>query len=460
MLKINLEGINQICRDLKSKVVNSFISNITVINRSDILLMFSFYKKEKLLISLNHQNPFLGFVDIDFSPHTELGQFNDNLRKYVKGAYINDIEVINNDRILKFRLYKTDEFFNKQTYSLILEFIPTISNLLFLNDKDEIIFAKHYADLSASRPIIKGMKYVPVEQNKVLSKGEFDYEKYQKEMRNYVLEADNKKKKEQVLPLYRFLKSKEKSLRKKIEILNKEKETANKNLIYKEYGETLLTLINEEKELNDYIKSINEIYDTSLSANENANIFFNKYKKNKRAIENLIREISIAENDLKEISETLNTFDYLAIEEIYALEEKYLPHKKSKTKKEVVDASKPYYIEVNNVKIGFGKNKEQNNYLTFKKANKSCTFVHLANVHSNHVVIFADKVNKEQLELAGEIALILAGKEDAEIQYAKIEDIKKGPEKGLVLLNKYQSFRLNKVNQSTKILLKNQKRFI
>ena len=104
MIKLNLEGIYQISEDLNKKVSHNFITNIVVVNFSDLLLSFSFYSKEKLLISLNHQNPFLGFVDKGYSPHTVLGGLNDNLRKYIKGAYIENVQVLNDDRILKFNL--------------------------------------------------------------------------------------------------------------------------------------------------------------------------------------------------------------------------------------------------------------------------------------------------------------------------------------------------------------------
>ena len=81
MEKLTLEGIYQIKKDLDKKILNSFITNVVVINSHDILLSFSFYNKEKLLISLNHSSPFLGFIDSDFSSHTVLGQYNDNLRR-------------------------------------------------------------------------------------------------------------------------------------------------------------------------------------------------------------------------------------------------------------------------------------------------------------------------------------------------------------------------------------------
>ena len=155
----------------------------------------------------------------------------------------------------------------------------------------------------------------------------------------------------------------------------------------------------------------------------------------------------------------MKTFDYLAAEEINALMEKYLPHKNNSKKKIIVDASKPYYILINNIRVGFGKNKDQNNNLTFKLASKSDTFIHLKDSHASHVVIFSDNPDNEVLLAASEIALLLAGKEDGELQVAKISDIKKGPEKGLVLLNKYQTINLKSIKNETKMLIKSQKRF-
>ena len=459
MLKINLDGIYKISEDLNKKVAHSFITNITVVNFSDLLLAFSFYNKEKLLISLNHQSPFLGFVDKNYSPHTVLGGLNDNLRKYIKGSYIESVEVLNDDRILKFNLYKSDEFYEKQSYSMILELIPTINNLILLNSEDEIIFAKHYADLTASRPVIRGMKYQPVAKNQVLSRGNFDYEKYAEEVKNYVVESDHKKQKEQVLPLYNFLKQKEKSLKKKVKVLSTELEDAKNNLIYKEYGEMVLTYSYSKEELNNYINTLGDKYDDSLTPEKNAESFFARYKKAKRTIENVTREIAKANSDIAEFDHYLSTFDYLAEEEIAVLQEKYLPHKSNNKKKTVADASKPYYINIDNKRIGFGKNKDQNNYLTFKKADKEDTFVHVADYHGSHVVIFDDNPNNELLLTASEIALLLAGKEEGELQVAKIKDIKKGSEKGLVLLNKYTTITLKSVRNSTKLLLKTQKRF-
>ena len=458
MEKLNLEGVYQIKTDLDKKILNSFITNVVVVNSHDILLTFSFYNKEKLLISLNHTSPFLGFVPTDFNSHTVLGQLNDNLRKYLKGSYIVAIDILNNDRVLKFTLHKSNEFYEKETYYLILELIPTISNLIFLDSKENIIFAKHYSDLSASRPVIQKMKYIPLTKNKELERGTFDYTKYNHDISKYVLDSINLKQKEKALPLYNHLKTKIKSLKRKIKVLDNELEDAKKRLVYKEYGEALLTYKDDKEELDSLISSIS-VYDKDLSVEENASLLFNKYKKYKRTIENDTREIDIANKEIEEYERIINIFDYLSEEEIMELSQKYLPKQTSKKGKQLVPSNSPYYVEYNHVRIGFGKNKEQNNVLTFKKANKEDTFIHVANFSASHLVIFSSDVNKDTLLVGLEISLLLSGKVDAELQVSKIKDIKKGQSTGQVLLNKYETYNLREVRDSTKKLLLTQKRF-
>ncbi len=457
--KLNLKGISIIVNELKDKILNNFISNISVINSSDILLTFSFYNKEKLLVSLNHNNPFISFVDASINEHTTIGNLNDNLRKYLKGSYITNIEQINSDRVIKFSLNKTNEFYQKDNYFLILELIPTINNLVILDEKENVVFAKHYLDLSAARPLLKGMKYESVEPNPNLVLKEFDYEEYKRNVNHYLSEINQKGKKEKALPLYNHLKQKVKSLSKKINVLTLEKEEATKKLEYKDIGQTILTLMNSD-ELNDYLETIKDTYDFSLSPNENANRYFDKYKKAKRTIENDDREIRIAQENIEELNHILNIFGYYSDEEIEELYKKYLPkhlHSNNKRKKEV-DARLPYFITYKGIKIGFGKNKEQNNYLTFKKANRDDIYLHVASFSGAHVIIFDKDPSQEVILVASEIALILSSLESGDIYIADVKDVKKGDSLGQVNLLKYETITLHEVREETKTLLKDQKR--
>jgi len=457
--KLNLRGVKELTQELNNKVIENFISNVSIANSSDIVLTFSFYSKEKLLVSLNHNSPFLSFIDSSYSSSTTLGNLNENLRKYIKGSYITKIEQVNGDRVIKFSLTKTNEFYQKDIYYLIIELIPTINNLIILNDKEEILFAKHFSDLTAARPIIKGMKYIPLEANQGLVETPFDMDKFKESVHHYLLDIDEKSKKEKALPLFNFLKQRHKSLLKKIVVLEKEIEESKKKLEYKEIGETLLTLKDDEENLKDYLPYIKETYDNNLSTLDNANKYFDKYKKSKRTIENDTREIDIAKKSVEEIEHILSIFAYYSDSEIEELYKKYLPKKVNQKRNKEIDARLPYYLIYKGVRIGFGKNKEQNNFLTFKKAEKTDIYLHASNYHGAHVVIFDNDPSKEVILLAAEIALILSNLESGDVYIADIKDVKKGNSLGEAFINKYETITLHEVRESTKLLLKEQKRF-
>ncbi len=456
--RLSLYAVKYLANELDKKISSNFITNVFVINSSDIVFMFSFIK-EKLLISLNHNAPFISLLDIDYNFTTNLGNLNENLRKYLKGAYITKVEQINNDRVIKMSLVKNNEFFEKENYSLILEFIPTINNLILLNSDNKILFAKHYTDLSISRPIIRLMEYNPLPSNLVIKEEEFDYKEYQNSINEYLKELHFKNRKEKALPLYNFFKNKIKSLKKKVQVLEKEKLDATNKLSYKEIGESLLLYSYDEEGLNNYITTLTN-YDKELSPLENANKYFDKYKKSKRTIENDNREIEIALNTINEYETVLSLFDYYSDEETEELYKKYLPNKIANHKRhKEIDARLPYYIDYLGVRIGFGKNKEQNNYLTFKKANKEDIYLHVANDKGAHVVIFDKDPSKDIILLASEIALILSNKESGDIYIADIKDVKKGASLGEALIDKYETITLHKIREESKQLLTKQKRF-
>lgn len=457
--KLNLKGVSLLVSELNQKIINNFITNVVVMNSSDILLSFSFYNKEKMIISLNHNNPFISLIDSTYNSSTTLGNLNENLRKYLKGSYVTEIKQINSDRVIEFSLTKTNEFYQKDVYYFILELIPTVNNLIILDEKKNILFSKHYTDLTAARPILKGMPYIPIDANPMMKEQEFDIVSYKESVSHYLSEIDQKSKKEKALPLFNFLKQRSKSLNKKVGVLENEIEDAKKKLEYKEIGETLLTLMNDEDNLNDYLPYIKETYDNQLSPKENANKYFEKYKKAKRTIENDLREIDIAKENIDEINHVLDIFSYYSDQEIEELYKKYLPKKiKTKRNKEV-DARLPYYITVNGIKIGFGKNKEQNNFLTFKKATKDDIYLHVSGNHGAHVIIFNNDPDEEVILTASEIALILSNLETGDIYIADVKDVKKGSSLGEALINKYQTITLHSIREKTKQLLKEQRRF-
>lgn len=195
-MKITYKNINIIANDIKDKVVSNHISNIVILNSTDILFTFSFYRKEKLLISLNHTNPFISFIKNENNVSTILGKLNDTLRKEIRDGLLVDVEPLNDDRVVEFSIYKVDEYYQKQLYYLIIELIPTKPNLLILDKNRIVIYATHFTGLDATRLVLKDQPYTLIEKNKDVKivDDNFNLEEFKDYANKYYEEALIKKK--------------------------------------------------------------------------------------------------------------------------------------------------------------------------------------------------------------------------------------------------------------------------
>lgn len=169
--------------------------------------------------------------------------------------------------------------------------------------------------------------------------------------------------------------------------------------------------------------------------------------------------------DLKEYLETilnelsfLNEDDYLEL--IKELENNnILKVNKHLNKKTAQKAIKPYYILVDNTKIGFGKNNIQNDYLTFKLAKKDEYFLHINKNHGPHVIIFSNSPSLKEKEIASEIAIYLSKNTVGEVMYSQIKNVKKADMPGKVNVLKYETFEIKEFKYDILELLNDAKRF-
>ena len=164
-------SFKKVIDELRKKIIGCRINNITVINSHDFLCTLSMIKDEKLLISLNHQHPFLALINVKKVEPTIMGNLNESLRKFLKDAYIVDINLNNDDRInsktavdknnltlhLDNKIIKLNE---NQIYQIAIEIIPlTISELndLYYKEalkKDKRTFCLYYLSLIKKNHII------------------------------------------------------------------------------------------------------------------------------------------------------------------------------------------------------------------------------------------------------------------------------------------------------------------
>ena len=454
-IKITWNTLKDIAMDMNKNLSHNHISNISLVNSTDLIFAFSNYRKEKLFVSLNHQSPFLSLIETNDSVPTRLGKLNDILRKEVKDGYTEKIETLGNDRVLEISYFFTNEYYEREKRFLIFELIPHRPNLIILNNGRQVLFAIHYTSLDNPHQIVQNLHYELLENNYTQSdKEKFNLKEYKALCLEAFYHAKHKRLEEQFKPLFTHIKSRIKTLQQKLKVLDREIIVANNNLSNKEIGEMLLAYSYNKDALNDYIKENNITYDQLLSAGVNADKYFKKYKKAKRTIEMDSLEINKTKDEINYLEVTLAQASYMNEDDILELGELLFPKKFKIGKKNKIE-SKPSCIAMKDGKIYYGKNAKQNDYLTFKLANKTDYFFHIKDYHGAHVIVQANKLTNELILIASEIALLLSGKEVGDTQYTEIKNIKKGSSLGQAILTSYSVITLTNVRESTKNLLLN-----
>ena len=447
-MKTTASNINEIVMDLSKKILFNHMSNITIINSTDFFISFSNYRKEKLIVSLNPNDPFLSLAEINSPCGTKISSLNDILRKEVKDGLITKVETVNNDRVVSIHFSFTNDYFEKETREMVIELIPHRPNVLILDEDKTILFANHYTDIANEHPIIKGLKYQLMENKNSYEKEPFDIDMYRKMAAEYYFIATRKRLEEKFKPVLQHIKSRIKSLKQKLIILDKEIAQATIDLNNKEKGQSILSYSYSEEELKNYIREDNIDYDFSLTPGVNAERYFKKYKKAKRTIEMAQKEKEKTADEIKYLEVCLSQTKYMNEDDIMELANLLFPKKYkigSKTKLQ----SKPSEIVVDGVRIIYGKNAKQNNELTFQKAQRNQWFFHVKDTHGSHVIVFDDNPSKEIILTACEVALLLNGKDSGDVQSTQIKNVKKGSYMGQALLSSYITYTINGVRQST-----------
>lgn len=230
----------------------------------------------------------------------------------------------------------------------------------------------------------------------------------------------------------------------KLDLQQKQLKDTEKRDKFKVYGELLNTygygLKGGEKSLSclNYYDNM-EIkipLDETLSAQENAKRYFDKYNKQKRTYEAVTQlllqtqaeidhlesissalDIALQENDLVQIKEELMEYGYM--------KKRYSGGKKPKI------TSRPFhYLSSDGFHIYVGKNNYQNEELTFKLANGNDWWFHAKGIPGSHVIVKTEgkELPDRVFEEAGSLAAYYSkgrGGDKVEIDYIQRKLIKK-----------------------------------
>lgn len=225
--------------------------------------------------------------------------------------------------------------------------------------------------------------------------------------------------------------------------------------IYRKYGELITSQIyllkggQKSAVLSDYYtgEEIEIPLSVQLSPSENAQKYFKKYNKGKRAKEYLKEQMSITKEEIYYLESQIdNIRKCTEIEEFNEIKEDLIENgylktqgrKKSNKKESTISQPMKYIYE--GVEIYVGKNNKQNEYLTTKFAAKTDLWLHVKDMPGSHVIVKkdADKVDDKLLYTAALLAAYYSkGKESSNIpiDYTAVKYVKKpkGAKTGMVI---------------------------
>ena len=240
---------------------------------------------------------------------------------------------------------------------------------------------------------------------------------------------------------------------KKYDLQEKQLKDTEKRDKYKVYGELLNTygyeLKGGEKELkclNYYTnEEVSIPLDPTLSAQENAKKYFDKYGKLKRTFEAVTTLLAETKSEVEHLESVQTALDMaLSEEDLVQIKEELVESGYIRRKiggKKVKITSKPYhYVSSDGFDIYVGKNNFQNDELTFQFATGNDWWFHAKGAPGSHVIV---KANSRELpdrtfEEAGRLAAYYSknrGGDKVEIDYVQKKQVKKpgGAKPGFVV---------------------------
>lgn len=472
------------------------ISKITQVGNNDFLFVIrSQSKNNKLFVSLERNQYRIALTENEYIAPKDATMFTMLLRKHLESGTITDIYQHDLDRIVMFKVNKTNEFGDKKDKYLIIELMGKNSNLIITDENFIIIDSIRKNGVSEDgRTILAKALYKTPENNKkniFTSTAEEIIELYENNVNDFrdiianfsgfspviakyifnqkapIIELINLKTKP-LLPCLSKIDNKEdflcyeygeiikkydtisllledyfykktianevmeksnnlkthithtvKRLKSKIIKLEDELQEAIDAEKYRIYGELIvnnLYKIKNEKlsEITLFNYYTNEDItielDIKFTVKENANRFFLKHQKSKKAIAYINEQIEIAQNELEYLELILvqiinaNVVDIEQIKQ-ELIENHYIKKtqtKSNKNRKEKIEILT--YVTSTGSKILVGKNNIQNEYITHKVAKHNDMWYHVKDAPGSHVLVVDPQNTEEEIRTAAMIA--------------------------------------------------------
>lgn len=256
--------------------------------------------------------------------------------------------------------------------------------------------------------------------------------------------------------LFKFIRKEIKKISNKIDRLNQQKDEALDCDKYRYWGDIIFANLDQIKKgqskalLKDF--DDNDVVielDNKLDGKGNGKKYFTKYHKLSVGLKYIDEQLEIAKDNLayfQQLESQLQMADFASAKEIKT-ELQNLGFLSVKNNKDKIKKSlEPNYktFKLNDKIIYVGTNNIQNDYITFKKANRFDYWFHVKDASGCHLVINSDTLNEQEIRLCAMLAAYyskLAKSSSVAVNYTLIKNLKKipGNKLGKVIIKEYKT---------------------
>lgn len=429
---------------IDKKINGLFIEDIIQINKQCLCLVLDRQKEKCLFFSLSKQKPAFFMFSIDYHLASLDSTFLKRLKAKIFKAKLVSINKKEDDNVIMLELLENSPYILAKKYFLIFEQFPLKPNLILLDENLTKIMS-FYAYKNTSGKIKGGAK------EEIVVSDSFAYKQFYEEIHN--------RKFEKYALLIKHLKNKIKANERKIEAINLDHDNALNNIKKAEIIENNYPCdINRKEKVNSINIDGNILpLDNKLSIQENIDRIFSKRRKGLNEIKLYEQKIRTAIDEKKAMEDDLSRIEECSEREIDIIAKKYGLNKKEK---ETVQTKQntPYKININGTIILFGKNIEQNDFLSFVyKTDREFFWFHVKDYSSGHVLLKTKNPTAKEIQIAASIALLTKKMLQGEVVYTKKKNIRRTKNKGEALLKNYSVVKIHHVEKEVVELYKNAK---
>ena len=180
--------VRKMVRELEESIVNGRINKVNNLSTDEFIFSIRKGKNLKLFVSANPSSSRIQLTNNSYENPSTPSNFCSVLRKYLTGGIILEINQLNNDRIINFKIKNFDDLGYEKYYYLITELMGKHSNIILTNEENIILESlKNSYSLEYKRSTISNMAYTLPPTIEKINPFEFD------EYSNFNFENEDKR---------------------------------------------------------------------------------------------------------------------------------------------------------------------------------------------------------------------------------------------------------------------------